>query len=64
VPQITAIAEGRARLPAMQASRLIADGGIQVFPGTSARRLPPAAQLVMIGSLFAGTEEILRNHSL
>jgi IMP dehydrogenase len=55
VPQVTAILEcaqatARARIP------LIADGGIK-YSGDVVKALAAGAQSVMIGSLFAGTEE-------
>jgi IMP dehydrogenase len=55
VPQITAIAEA---LPACEevGVPLIADGGIK-FSGDIVKALAAGAKSVMIGSLFAGTEE-------
>ena len=56
VPQITAIMdvrEGRARRPASRSSPTAASS----TRATSSRRSPPGANTVMIGSLFAGTEE-------
>src|SRR5262245_54288910 len=55
VPQITAIAEAAracrdARIP------VIADGGIK-FSGDISKAIAAGASVVMIGSLFAGTEE-------
>jgi IMP dehydrogenase len=55
VPQITAIGEAS---PACEAAGvpLIADGGIK-FSGDVVKALAAGANAVMIGSLFAGTEE-------
>ena len=55
VPQITAIAEA-ARACAEADVPLIADGGIK-FSGDVVKAIAAGAECVMIGSLFAGTEE-------
>ncbi|HTS67437.1 MAG TPA: IMP dehydrogenase [Terriglobia bacterium] len=55
VPQITAIAEC-ARAAAKNDVPLIADGGIK-FSGDVPKALAAGASSVMLGSLFAGTEE-------
>ena len=55
VPQITAIAEA-ARAARDSGVPIIADGGIK-FSGDLAKALAAGASAVMIGSLFAGTEE-------
>ena len=55
VPQITAIAEAVAVCEAAGVP-VIADGGIK-FSGDIAKALAAGASAVMIGSLFAGTEE-------
>ncbi len=55
VPQITAIANVAAALAQTDVS-LIADGGIR-YSGDIAKAIAAGAQCVMIGSLFAGTEE-------
>jgi len=55
VPQITAVANV-ARGLARTGVPLIADGGIR-FSGDVAKAIAAGAHLVMIGSLFAGTEE-------
>ncbi|MCL5005515.1 MAG: IMP dehydrogenase [Acidobacteria bacterium] len=55
VPQITAIAEC-ARAAHKSGVPLIADGGIK-FSGDIAKAIAAGASVVMIGSLFAGTEE-------
>lgn len=55
VPQITAIAEvARAARPA--GIPLIADGGVK-YSGDVTKAIAAGAECVMIGSLFAGTEE-------
>jgi IMP dehydrogenase len=55
VPQITAIAEcSRAAAPA--GVPIIADGGVK-FSGDIAKAIAAGADCVMIGSLFAGTDE-------
>lgn len=55
MPQITAIQESAAAA-AKHDIPIIADGGI-TFSGDIAKALAAGAQCVMIGSLFAGTEE-------
>ena len=55
VPQITAIAEC-ARAASKAGIPLIADGGIK-FSGDITKAIAAGASVVMIGSLFAGTEE-------
>jgi IMP dehydrogenase len=55
VPQITAIAEC-ARAARKASIPLIADGGIK-FSGDITKAIAAGASVVMIGSLFAGTEE-------
>ena len=55
VPQITAIAEC-AKATAGSGVPLIADGGIK-FSGDVTKAIAAGADCVMIGSLFAGTEE-------
>jgi IMP dehydrogenase len=55
VPQVTAIAEAAAACDGADVP-LIADGGIK-FSGDLVKALAAGANAVMIGSLFAGTEE-------
>ena len=55
VPQITAILEIKAALEGRNVS-IIADGGIR-FSGDIAKAIAAGADSVMLGSLFAGTEE-------
>ena len=55
VPQITAIAEC-SRIAKKHGIPLIADGGIK-YSGDLTKAVAAGADLVMIGSLFAGTEE-------
>jgi IMP dehydrogenase len=55
VPQITAIGDC-ARLARERGVPLVADGGIQ-YSGDIAKAVAAGASSVMIGSLFAGTEE-------
>ena len=55
MPQITAIAEA-ARATAAAGVPIIADGGIK-FSGDVVKALAAGASSVMIGSLFAGTDE-------
>ncbi len=55
MPQITAIAEA-ARAAARTDTPIIADGGIK-FSGDVVKALAAGASCVMIGSLFAGTDE-------
>ena len=56
VPQITAILECVARPAAEHDVPVIADGGIK-FSGDITKAIAAGAHAVMIGSLFAGTEE-------
>jgi IMP dehydrogenase len=62
VPQITAIMECR-RVCDQAGVPLIADGGIK-YSGDVAKALAAGAHSVMIGSLFAGTEESPGEHML
>jgi IMP dehydrogenase len=55
VPQLTAIADA-AEAVAGTAVRIIADGGIK-YSGDVAKAIAAGAHTVMIGSLFAGTDE-------
>jgi IMP dehydrogenase len=55
MPQITAIAEA-ARATAKSGCPIIADGGIK-FSGDVVKAIAAGASAVMIGSLFAGTDE-------
>ncbi|RMG44478.1 MAG: IMP dehydrogenase [Candidatus Dadabacteria bacterium] len=55
VPQITAISEAARGLEGTGV-RLIADGGVK-FSGDIVKAIAAGADVVMIGSLFAGTEE-------
>ena len=55
VPQITAIAEC-SRIAKRHGIQLIADGGIK-YSGDLTKAVAAGADVVMIGSLFAGTEE-------
>jgi IMP dehydrogenase len=55
VPQLTAIAEC-ARVGEQYGIPIIADGGVK-FSGDIVKALAAGAHSVMIGSLFAGTEE-------
>ncbi|HXG19817.1 MAG TPA: IMP dehydrogenase, partial [Methylomirabilota bacterium] len=55
VPQLTAIAES-VKVAAKAGAPVIADGGIR-FSGDIVKALAVGASAVMIGSLFAGTEE-------
>jgi IMP dehydrogenase len=55
MPQITAIAEA-ARAAARSETPVIADGGIK-FSGDITKAMAAGASAVMIGSLFAGTDE-------
>ncbi len=55
MPQITAIAEA-ARAAAETGTPIIADGGIK-FSGDITKAIAAGASSVMIGSLFAGTDE-------
>jgi IMP dehydrogenase len=55
VPQITAIADC-ARVAAKKGIPIIADGGIK-YSGDVAKAIAAGANTVMIGSLFAGTDE-------
>ena len=55
VPQITAIADAAAALKD-RGIPVIADGGIR-FSGDIAKAIAAGASCVMVGSMFAGTEE-------
>ncbi len=55
MPQITAVAEA-ARACAQSGTPIIADGGIK-FSGDLVKAIAAGAHSVMIGSLFAGTDE-------
>ncbi|MCR2139087.1 IMP dehydrogenase, partial [Salmonella enterica] len=55
VPQITAIAEAAEAL-AGTGIPVIADGGIR-FSGDISKAIAAGAACVMVGSMFAGTEE-------
>ncbi|MBI5525665.1 MAG: IMP dehydrogenase [Deltaproteobacteria bacterium] len=55
VPQVTAI-DDCARLAAKKGIPIVADGGIK-FSGDVVKAIAAGADTVMIGSLFAGTEE-------
>jgi IMP dehydrogenase len=55
MPQVTAIAEA-ARATAATDTPVIADGGVK-FSGDVAKAIAAGASSVMIGSLFAGTDE-------
>ncbi|MCS4306938.1 IMP dehydrogenase [Rheinheimera pacifica] len=55
VPQITAISEAVMGVAGTEVT-IIADGGIR-FSGDIAKALVAGANLVMVGSMFAGTEE-------
>ena len=55
VPQITAIADAAAALKD-RGIPVIADGGIR-FSGDTAKAIAAGASCVMVGSMFAGTEE-------
>ncbi|HET9314958.1 MAG TPA: IMP dehydrogenase [Vicinamibacteria bacterium] len=55
MPQITAVAEAQ-RAAAKSGTPVIADGGIK-FSGDIVKALAAGASSVMIGSLFAGTDE-------
>ena len=55
VPQLTAIAEA-ARVCASQNVPVVADGGIK-FSGDVAKAIAAGADVVMVGSLLAGTDE-------
>lgn len=56
VPQITAIADAVAALAGKYDLPVIADGGIR-FSGDVAKAIAAGAHCVMLGSMFAGTEE-------
>jgi IMP dehydrogenase len=56
VPQVTAIAEAVAALAGGHDIPVIADGGIR-FSGDIAKAIAAGAHSVMMGSMFAGTEE-------
>jgi IMP dehydrogenase len=55
MPQITAVAEAQ-RAAAKSGTPVIADGGIK-FSGDIVKAIAAGASCVMIGSLFAGTDE-------
>jgi IMP dehydrogenase len=55
VPQITAIADCAKAVASMNVS-IIADGGVK-YSGDVAKAIAAGAHVVMIGSLFAGTDE-------
>jgi IMP dehydrogenase len=55
VPQITAIADAAAAVKSLDVC-IIADGGIR-FSGDISKALVAGAHCVMVGSMFAGTEE-------
>jgi len=56
VPQVTAIADAVAALAGKHDIPVIADGGIR-FSGDIAKAIAAGAHAVMMGSMFAGTEE-------
>jgi IMP dehydrogenase len=56
VPQVTAIAEAVAALAGKHDVPVIADGGIR-YSGDIAKAIAAGAHAVMMGSMFAGTEE-------
>ncbi|MEM6302733.1 MAG: IMP dehydrogenase [Pseudomonadota bacterium] len=56
VPQITAVAEAVGALQGKFEIPVIADGGIR-FSGDLAKAIAAGAHAVMLGSMFAGTEE-------
>ncbi|MEO0436564.1 MAG: IMP dehydrogenase [Pseudomonadota bacterium] len=56
VPQITAVAEAVGALQGKYEIPVIADGGIR-FSGDLAKAIAAGAHAVMLGSMFAGTEE-------
>ena len=56
VPQLTAIADSVAAARACGGVPIIADGGVK-YSGDVAKALAAGASTVMIGSLFAGTDE-------
>ena len=56
VPQVTAIADAVAALAGRHDIPVIADGGIR-FSGDIAKAIAAGAHAVMMGSMFAGTEE-------
>ena len=55
VPQVTAVAEA-ARAAAEADVPVVADGGVR-YSGDIAKAISAGASVVMVGSLFAGTEE-------
>jgi len=56
VPQVTAIADAVAALKGKYDIPVIADGGVR-FSGDIAKAIAAGAHAVMMGSMFAGTEE-------
>lgn len=56
VPQVTAIADAVAALKGKHDIPVIADGGVR-FSGDIAKAIAAGAHAVMMGSMFAGTEE-------
>ncbi|MEM6486030.1 MAG: IMP dehydrogenase [Pseudomonadota bacterium] len=56
VPQITAVAEAVAALQGQHDVPVIADGGVR-FSGDLAKAIAAGAHAVMLGSMYAGTEE-------
>ena len=57
VPQISAIIEVK-KLFNKKNIKIISDGGIK-FSGDIAKALAAGADAIMMGSIFAGTEEVL-----
>lgn len=57
VSQLTAIIQARETVSGLQSNcKIIADGGIR-YPGDAVKALAAGADCVMIGNLFAGTDE-------